>query len=196
MQHRPRRVLPWVGLATLVALVAAAAAIGSESSQPGKPSSSSTVTTRTTALSFPSAAVPPGPPESEQPPPLCQNGSQIPKGSGACRPVGIYLSAQSSEMWGWSFEVTNAYSGMYNGQYVQVYAGAAMAPDFTVDTPHGIPDEGGVRVSTDQAATYGQFLAPGTSGLLSIRSVSGAYVTLQQEDGVTIIFDLATDTYG
>jgi hypothetical protein len=196
MRPLTRRILPWVGLATLAALATAAAAIGSESSHLRKLSSSPTVTTRTTTLSLSSATVPPGPSESEQLPPLCQNGSQIPKGSGACRPVGIYPSAQSSEMWGWSFEVTNAYSGVYKGHYVQAYAGAVMAPDFTVGTPHGIPDEGGVRVSTDEAATYGQFLAPDTSGLLSIRAVNGAFITLQQEDGVTITFDLATDAYG
>jgi hypothetical protein len=105
-------------------------------------------------------------------PPLCQNGNEIPKGALSCLPVGIYPDAQASQVWAWTFEVTNDYAGVYEGQYIQVYAGAVMAPPYNaVDTPHGTPDGGGVRVSTDNAATYQQFLAPDTSGSLSIKAV-------------------------
>ncbi len=96
---------------------------------------------------------------------------------------------------GWTFQVTNAYSGMYNRQYVTVYAGAALSPDPTGRTAHGVPDGGGVRVSVDQSPTMREYLAPESQGLVSIEAVSGGVVTLQRADGTTVTFNLATDTY-
>ena len=96
---------------------------------------------------------------------------------------------------GWNFEVTNAYSGLYNGQYVTVYAGAVLAPDPTGTTAHGVFDGGGVRIGVNPSPTMPQFLAPATPGLLSIRAVTGGIVTLQREDGTTVTFNLATNTY-
>lgn len=179
-----RRVFPWVGLAALVAVVVAAALIGSLSSTPGERASIPSVRVKSTILAAPPHVVP-----------LCQNGSQIPKGATACRVVGIYAAAQASGPMGWTFQVTNAYSGVYEGQYVTVYAGAVLSPDPTGTTAHGVPDGGGVRVSVDQSPTMRQFLAPETQGLLYIEAVSGGVVTLQREDGTTVTFNLTTDTY-
>jgi hypothetical protein len=98
-------------------------------------------------------------------------------------------------MFGWTFEVTNSYSGIYKGRYVTVYAGAVLAPDPTGGT-HGVPNGGGVRVTVDSGTKAQQFLLPGTLGLLFIKSVSGDLVRLQRQDGTTATFSLATDTYG
>ncbi len=96
---------------------------------------------------------------------------------------------------GWTFQVTNAYSGLYKGQYITVYAGAVLAPDPTGLT-RGVPDGGGVRIGGDPSPTMQQFLAPETQGPLSIKAVTGSVVTLQRQDGTTVTFNLATDTYG
>jgi len=97
-------------------------------------------------------------------------------------------------MFGWAFQVTNAYSGVYEGQYLTVYAGAVLSPDPTGRTAHGIPGGGGVCVDVDQSPNMPQFLAPETQGLVYIKAVSGRAVTLQREDGTTVTFNLATDT--
>ena len=97
---------------------------------------------------------------------------------------------------GWTFQVTNAYSSVYGGQYITVLAGAVLSPDPTGRTAHGVPDGGGVRVSVDQSPTTRQFLAPETQGLMYIKAVRGGLVTLQLGDGTTVTFNLATDTYG
>jgi hypothetical protein len=149
--------------------------------------------TRTTAL--PIAALPPEPLSAQQPPPLCQNGTEIPKGAGACRPVGIQSDAQASEMFGWTFGVVNSYSGVYDGQYVTVYAGAVLSVTDFLANPDHVPKGGGVRVSVDQGSAWQQFLAPETQGFLHITAVNGGVLTLQREDGTTMTFDLATDTY-
>jgi hypothetical protein len=184
-----------VGLAALAALVAAAV-IGSESSGPGARTSSPTASSsRATALPVSPVAVPPAPLSNQQPPPLCQNGTEIPKGAGACRQVGILPDAQASELFGWTFGVVNSYSGVFNGQYITVCAGAVLSvTDFLASGDH-IPVGGGVRVSLDQGSTWQQFLAPDTQGFLHITAVNGGVLTLQREDGTTVTFDLATDTY-
>ena len=183
MQLVPRRVFPWVGLKALVALVVAAAVTGSLSSTAGKPMSTSSVPEKSTPLAAPTDVLP-----------LCQNG-QIPSGAAGCTLLGIYPDAQASGPMGWTFQVTNEYSGMYNGQYVTVLAGAVLSPDPTGRHLHGVPDGGGVRVSVDQSPTLRQFLAPDTQGLVYIKSVSGGVVKLQRGDGTTVTFNLATDTY-
>jgi hypothetical protein len=98
-------------------------------------------------------------------------------------------------MFGWVFQVTNAYSGMYRGQYLTVYAGAILSRDPTGKTAHGIPSDGGVRVDVDQSPNVSQFLAPETQGLAYIKAVNGGALSLQREDGTTVTFNLATDTY-
>ncbi len=183
MSRLGRRVVPWVGVATLVGFVAAAAVVGSVASKPAKRASTPSVTTSPTTLAAPTDVLP-----------LCQNG-QIPKGAAGCRPVGIYQAAQASEMFGWAFQVTNAYSAVYKGQYLTVYAGAVLSPDPSGRTAHGIPGGGGVRVDVDQSPNMPQFLAPDTRGLVYIKAVSGGAVTLQRDDGTTVTFNLATDTY-
>jgi hypothetical protein len=96
---------------------------------------------------------------------------------------------------GWTFQVTNAYFGLYKGHYITVYAGAELSPDPTGRTAHGVPDGGGVRIGVDPSPKMRQFLAPETQSLLSIKAVTGGVVTLQGEDGTTVTFNLATDTY-
>lgn len=183
MSRLGRRVLPWFGVAALIALVAAAAVVGSMASKPAKRSSTPSITKSPTTVAARTDVLP-----------LCQNG-QIPKGAAGCRPVGIYQAAQASEMFGWTFQVTNAYSGEYKGQYLTVYAGAVLSPDPTGRTAHGIPGGGGVRIDVDQSPNMSQFLAPETQGLVHITAVSGGSVTLLREDGTTVTFNLATDTY-
>jgi hypothetical protein len=109
--------------------------------------------------------------------------------------TGIFPDAQASEGFGWTFEVTNTYSGSFNGQIITVYSGAALSPDPTGRTAHGTPDGGGVRVITGGGTNGPQYLLPGTLGPLSIQSVNGGIVTLQRQDGTTVTFNLATDTY-
>jgi hypothetical protein len=183
MSRRCRRVLPWFGVAVLVALVATAASVGSLASKASKRVSTLSVTPKPDTLTSPTDVLR-----------LCQNG-QIPKGAAGCRLVGIYQAAQASEIFGWAFQVTNAYSGVYAGQYLTVYAGAVLSPDPSGRTAHGIPGGGGVRVDLDQSHNVVQFLAPQTTGLVYIKAVSGGVVTLQREDGTTVTFNLATDTY-
>jgi hypothetical protein len=174
-----------VGIGALIALVAAAAAIGSTASTSGKNASTLSATEQSTTT----------PAGSANDLPLCENG-HIPKGAAACRPEGIYPDAQESEIWGWAFQVTNAYSGMYDGRYIAVYGGAVLTPDPTGRSAHGIPGSGGVRVAVNQSPKVSQFLAPGTQGLLSITAVKGGVITLQREDGTTVTFSLATDMFG
>jgi hypothetical protein len=183
MQLVPRRVFPWVGLAALVALVVAAAVIGSLSSTAGEHMSTSSVLQKPKPLVVPAEVLP-----------QCQNG-QIPSGAAGCTLLGIHPDAQESGPMGWTFQVTNAYSGVYNGHYVTVFAGAALTPDPTGRTAHGVPDGGGIRVSVDQSPTMRQYVAPETPGLVYIRAVSGGVVTLQRADGTTVTFNLTNDTY-
>jgi hypothetical protein len=113
----------------------------------------------------------------------------------ACRVTGIHPDAQASETWGWTFGVTNAYGGIFEGQYIQVYAGATLAPDPTGQTAHGVPDGSGVRITVGESPTPQQFLLPGSLALLTITSVSGNIVTLQLPDGAAVTFNLTTDTF-
>ena len=136
-------------------------------------------------------------PSTTQPLPPCLSGgsSVMPPGALSCRMTGIFPNAQASEVFGWTFEVTNTYSGSFNGQTITVDAGAALSPDPTGRTAHGTPDGGGVRVIVGSGTDGPQFLLAGTLGPLSIQSVSGGIVTLQRQDGTTVTFNLATDTY-
>lgn len=95
---------------------------------------------------------------------------------------------------GWTFGVTNAYSGLYDGQYITVFAGAKLAPDLTGGT-HGVPDGGGVRISKGNSQDTQQFLADGTQGYLTVTALNASILTLQREDGTTLTFNLATYTY-
>jgi hypothetical protein len=98
-------------------------------------------------------------------------------------------------MFGWAFGVVNSYSGVYDGEYVTVHAGAVLSvTDFLANGDH-VPEGGGLRVSVDQGSTWQQFLAPETQGFLHITAVNGGVLTLQREDGTTMTFDLVTDTY-
>jgi hypothetical protein len=129
-------------------------------------------------------------------PPLCiGNGLTIPPGAFACRVMGIHPDAQASEPWGWTFGVTNAYGGIFEGRYITVYAGSTLALDPSGKTAHGVPDGSGVRVTVDEAQTFQQFLLPGSLAPLTVTSVNGDIVTLQLPDGATVTFNLDTDTY-
>jgi hypothetical protein len=167
----------------LVALVAAAATVGSVASNPAKRAPTPSVTKTSASLAAPTDVLP-----------LCQNG-QIPQGAAGCRPIGIYEAAQASEIFGWAFQVTNAYSAVHEGQYLTVYAGAVLSPDPTGRTAHGVPARGGVRVDVGQSPNMPEFLAPETQGLMYIKAVRVGSVTLQREDGTTVTFNLATDRY-
>jgi hypothetical protein len=128
--------------------------------------------------------------------PVCSNGSSpIPAGASGCELTGIQPNAQASQLFGWTFEVTNSYSAISHGQDITVYAGAVLAPDPTDQTAHGIPNGAGVRISVAGGTSTQQFLLPGTLGLLTIKSVSGSDVTLERQDGTTVSFNLASDTY-
>ena len=173
-----KRWVPWISLVALIVAVGAAAVLGSRGT------TTTPIPTRTTSASPRTGEIP-----------LCRNGSTIPPGALACRPTGVHPDAQASEAFGWTFEVTNSYSGIFRGRYITVYAGAVLAPDPTGKTAHGFPNGGGIRVTMDSGTNAQQFLLPGTLGLLSIKSVRGDIVDLQRQDDTTVMFNLATDSY-
>lgn len=207
-RRRHKRRIRVIGISTIVfALIVTATVVGfgghggggrSGSSHAQAPSShphgsGPSVKHTTSSGSHAAAAAPP--PTGE--PPLCiGNGMTIPPGAFACRVLGIHPDAQASGPWGWTFEVTNAYSGIFQGQYISIFAGATLASDPTGRTAHGVPDGSGVRVTNGDSENPQQFLLPGSLGLLTITSVNGNIVTLRLPDGAIVTFNLASDTYG
>lgn len=121
-----------------------------------------------------------------------KNSVQVCGGAPYCRLQGISPDHQApfSQQ---DFQVSNEYFGTYNGTQVTVYAGAKLAPRQGNSVYQAIVG-GGVRVALGNNPLQ-EYLAPPGTGPLTILSVNGTTLTLQEQGGTTVTFSLESHTY-
>ncbi len=83
------------------------------------------------------------------------------------------------------FTPASQWQGEWAGLWVRVYAGAR-AYD---------PRQGEIWVLVDYAADFGSYPAPTPGGALTITAADGLVLTLQDESGASLYFDVASRSY-
>jgi hypothetical protein len=114
-------------------------------------------------------------------------------GAAFCQIQGITTNHQapfSSQ----DFEVSNEYSGTYSEQSVTVYAGEEMSAPSTSSNSSPAAAGGGLRVLLANGSQQ-NYPAPSGTTELTITSVSGSVVSLQDQAGTPLTFSLSSDSY-